>query len=98
MNVYYEWDVETVEDGEVVDHHFCENYADAHKVCSDIMADTSGGQLAEIVLVRDHIYSRGWAYVKNGVLPEYFADALDEQLTKVPLRFVKEVAKLKHCK
>ena len=82
--VFYEWDWETVEDGDVVNHNFADKLSEFHD------CDKSD----ELVLVRDDFTDRGldrtWAYVKDDKLPEYFQDAYQRDETRVPKRFYKE--------
>ena len=87
MPVNYEWDRETVDEhGDIIDH----NHANKLK---DIINDDG-----VLVLVRD-VYTeangvecRSWAYVdENNFLPEFFTDAFDKPVAKVPQRFDKEL-------
>jgi hypothetical protein len=96
MSVAYEWDVETVsdgdtealEDGEVVDHDHSATYKEA-------LASSNGrppsGFRFEIVLVRDDDEGRSWACLDDGQLPTHFVDAYGAQVAKVPKRFFREV-------
>lgn len=71
MSFYYEWDVETEDDNENIDHHFCESAREALQVASQV-----GGQ---VVLTwssgndMNGVTDRAWAYVKDGRLPEFFS-------------------------
>jgi hypothetical protein len=97
-SVAYEWDVETradgdtdkQEDGEVIDHDFCESFAEAKKKAAETPPE---GCRFEIVLVCDDDVGRSWAELENGLLPERFCDALGRERKQVPKRFVDEVAK-----
>lgn len=99
MTVIYEWDVETVadgdttdfEDGEVIDHYHVTSYKEAASYVRDNKADD--GFRFEVVLVRDDDEGRSWAYLGDGKLPEFFTDADGADDAKVPQKFVREVAK-----
>lgn len=96
MTVYYEWDVETIavgetdkyEDGEVLDHHHCDTYAEAMEFAA---SEPDPGTRYVITLVRDDTDGRSWAYIEDGELPEFFEDAYYFPVAKVPQRFVKEL-------
>ncbi len=99
MAVTYEWDVEELEapdtgdnDPDILDHHFCDTYADAVRIAAEYPA-------RRIVLVRnvgndtEGLTDRAWAYVSGGKLPATFTYAADEDSgIAVPVRFHKEVA------
>lgn len=99
MSVEYERDCETVtvgetvdyEDGEVVDHYHADTYAE---VAARAATQPEPGCRHEVVLVRDDDAGRSWAYVIDGKLPECFMDANGYDTTKVPQRFVRELAKV----
>lgn len=94
MRTVYEWDVEELDrHGDIVDHHFCENYKQLLKCASDF-------QKCDIVLVRDvesdsgGVEDRLWAYMKDGKLPEYFADSRNLPTgIRVPKKFHLEVSR-----
>lgn len=98
MTVKYEWDVELLtafesdahEQDEVIDHNFCETYAEAKTLASK---NPGEGFKFEIVLVRDDDDRRSWAYLDNGKLPEFAEDAYGCNWGKIPKRFHSEVAK-----
>jgi hypothetical protein len=98
MTVVYEWDRETVadgdsedyEDGEIIDHCHAASYAE---VLADSKEQPPEGCRFEIVLVRDDDNGRSWAYVEDGKLPEFCKDAYDCNAGKVPKRFHDEVAR-----
>jgi hypothetical protein len=89
MNVIYEWCVEVVDGyGDIVDNYFADSLAQAiewagdddeyeHQICLVRTEDTFNGD-------------RAWAYLTDGRLPEYFADAFGHDTTKVPQRFHRE--------
>lgn len=76
--ITYEWDIETYEEEDIVDHSF-------------MLAVPKENE--KLVLVRDdYVDVKSWAYVENNQLPEYFKDAYDRVVAKVPKRFFKELA------
>lgn len=97
MRTDYEWDCETVadgdrshEDGEVIDHAHGKTFR-AVAAWAAANPCAPGGRY-EFVLVRDDDGGRSWAYLKNGKLPEYFKDAEGCDAAKVPKRFHAEIA------
>ena len=87
--VAYEWTLETVEDGDIIDSNFADNLTEIDN------ADLIGKDLG---LVRnegnenDGVTDRLWAYVKDGKLPEYFSDSMGTPIAiKVPQRFHNEL-------
>lgn len=105
MAIRYEWDVEEVsaaeteryEEGDVVDHNRQGSYADC---VSFAAVPPPEGSKYVIVLVRDvvdkhtSLVDRAWAYMAEGKLPQHFEDAYGSCVSKVPTRFVREVAKV----
>ena len=92
MTVYYEWDVEEVDQhGDIQDHNHSETYAEAKKFYA--MPPGNPGMTSRIVLVRDDDKCRAWAYMENGTLPEHFEDANGVEVAKVPKRFHDEVSR-----
>jgi len=106
MSVIYEWDCETVadgdqecyEDGECIEHSHGASFADVLR-WSEANPPLLGTR-HEIVLVRDDDADRLWAYaeriVRHGkpdryMLPEVFTDANGDDATRVPKRFHEEV-------
>lgn len=89
MNTIYEWDVEKVdrESGDILDHHF-EDKLDMLKPPADD---------EDLCLVCDKGFhgGKGWAYVRDGELPENFTTADDRFFGKVPKRFHAEFSKWK---
>ncbi len=88
MKTLYEWDLETWEGDQVEDHNHSDkifrlpNKNEKLVLVRDVGNDISG------------VVHRVWAYVENGVLPEYFYDCGDgDQKTtiKVPKRFHQEL-------
>lgn len=99
MATTYEWDVEeldapaTADDPEIVDHNFCDSYAEAVAILAGL--DAPG----RIVLVRnvgndvEGLTDRAWAYVVDGKLPDEFTYGADEYSgIRVPKRFHAEAA------
>lgn len=90
MSVKYEWTIEELEDGEVIDSDFRDKLLEFN-----FNHFTTGIDLG---LVRnegndiDGLTNRLWAYVKDGKLPDYFQDAyLQTTSIKIPARFHKEL-------
>jgi hypothetical protein len=87
--VKYEWSLETVEDGDIVDSDFSDKL--------DFAKDELPGK--DLCLVRNEgnenegVTDRFWAYVKDGKLPEYFSSSEGEVNIKVPIRFHNELNK-----
>lgn len=92
MSVYYEWVIEWIEPvwGDVIDLDHRDTYAEALAVAvaCPIKEDE---EFIQIGLVRNDDHGRTWAYISEGVLPEYFEDAYGERRTNVPKRYLKEV-------
>lgn len=91
--VDYEWDVEIqaseptdiLEEGEVIDHHFCGSLAEARTVAG---RPPEPGTRHAIVLVRDDNDGRSWAYLKDdGTLPDFFIDGNMRAAYRVPQKF-----------
>lgn len=87
MAVWYEWDLEYVDgDGNVEDHDFYDSAVEVVQAYRTAQLQSP----VNIVLVRDtERGDRSWAYVKDGVLPEWFS-ADNREVYKVPQRFHKE--------
>lgn len=85
--IVYEWDYETWEDGEVIDH----DHEDKLK------SFTPDRKTDHLVLVRNEgsdaegLTDRHWAYVVEGKLPEFFSDTRGEISIRVPVRFHNEL-------
>lgn len=101
MTVYYEWDVETVsvEDDDVLEHDHVSSFKEAMnrlKEYEEIIVDRS--VYHRIVLVRDSDSGRSWAQfnITKFELDEFFDDTYRE-VSKVPLKFHKEVLKENCC-
>jgi len=88
--VKYEWTLEIIDDGDIVDSDFSE-------VLNFNKAELPGNDLGLIRYEGNEIDGQTdsvWAYVKDGELPEYFSDAMGEKTGyKVPARFHKELSK-----
>jgi hypothetical protein len=98
--VVYEWDCETVgsidtdefAEGDVIEHAHAPTLRETLKWAREEPLEP--GTRYEIVLVRDDNEGRSWAYLEeNGALPEYFLDAYDRRVAKVPKRFHAETAR-----
>lgn len=79
----YEWVLEILEEGEVVDVQHEDKLADL-EIPSDgewVIALVRTSQLHD-----NHVSDKYWAYVVDGVLPEYFEDSS----IKVPQKYRKE--------
>lgn len=82
--IKYEWDIEEIDEhGDIIDH----NHADR---LGDLDLTELKDANKRLVLIRDEgnqndgLQERYWAYPINGVLPEYFSDAMGEVQIKVP--------------
>lgn len=103
MPVAYEWDVETqvtyddrndIDSMDVLDHQHVNSYKEAKLVAAGTPEPHEEGTVTHhIVLVRDDDEGRAWAYLEDGVLPEFFMDADGKNTTRVPKRFHEEVAR-----
>jgi hypothetical protein len=86
--VVYEWDIETLDGDDIIDHHHFD-------YCPGI-PDTPNQRLVLVKDVGDSINGltdRLWAYAENGKLPDEFEDAYQIKICPVPKRFHKELAK-----
>ncbi len=95
MRVSYEWDLETWDELDCLDHHHAEKLRDL---------PTPSNKFEKLVLVRDvgdqvnGLVDRMWAYVdESGMLPKYFSlpgpSRYYETNVKVPQRFHREIAR-----
>ena len=100
MTILYEWDVEEVDrdSGDILNHNHGDKLSWLLPAFGNIITQGRG----DLVLVRDEgnntegLLDRHWAYVKDGVLPEYFADSMGENTSiRVPQRFHRELARQK---
>lgn len=90
LTVRYEWDIETLDEHGDIEDHF-------H---SDKCPKQPLTVKQKLVLVRDvgndekGVVTRSWAYVADGILPDYFENAAQIQThNKVPKRFHEEFAR-----
>lgn len=88
--VNYEWTLETLYDGDIIDSDFSDNLTFDN---GDLIGKNLG-------LVRnegneaDGVTNRLWAYVKDDKLPECFSDSMDTPIAiKVPHKFHNELKK-----
>jgi hypothetical protein len=97
MTVFYEWDVEEIDEHDDIQrHNHTTSYAKAKAIAAAPCDEP--GMTCRIVLVRDDDNTRtgyrSWAYLQDdGKLPEYFEDAQGVERTKVPKHFHAEVDK-----
>ena len=95
--IKYEWTLEEVEDGDIVDSDFSDKLDFDIALVLDV-------PYYELGLVRDEgneaggIGARYWAYVKDGKLPEYFTQPNSEGQyvsvgIKVPAKYHNELKK-----
>jgi hypothetical protein len=97
--VQYEWDCETVadgdspdhEDGEVLDHCHGASYAEVREWSQ--RTTLHPGTRHVFVLVRDDAVGRSWAYVVDEALEPICFDASGLVAARTPARFRNEVAK-----
>jgi predicted membrane-bound dolichyl-phosphate-mannose-protein mannosyltransferase len=89
--VTYEWTLEIIQEGDIVDSNFFDAVSDFDK------ADLAGNDLG---LVRyegnenEGTTNQLWAYVKDGKLPEYFSNAnMCVTGYKVPVKYHTELSK-----
>lgn len=80
----YEWIEEELKDGEIVDVM----HLDGAPVISD--DDDTDWALVCDDWEKD---VKSWAYVKNGKLPEFFLNAFNDPVKKVPTRYINEFNK-----
>lgn len=97
MPVRYEWDVESLEGEDVLDHDHRDTFAEAiaaEKISQNFRETT------RICLVRDiwdydhGLQERTWAYLEDGKLPEHFEDSGGRMSSRVPQRFHQEISKI----
>lgn len=87
--IEYEWVIETLDsDGNIEDVDHSDSFPGMPNECR------------EVAVVCDdystHPMLRSWAYIKDGLLPEYFEDAGGLDTRKVPKKYHKELAKGLH--
>lgn len=89
--IEYEWIVEEVEDGEVVNTEYYATYRNARSAHTSL---TANGANADIALMRDDPNgAREWAYERGGVLAHMFADAEGDPTRKVPQKYLMEFSR-----
>lgn len=88
--VKYEWTLETIEDGDIVDSDFSDTLSFDKGLLhgNDVgLVRNEGNEISGVV-------SRLWAYVKDGKLPEYFSDANGNETDyKIPVAYKLECGK-----
>lgn len=92
MPITYEWDIEAIEEGDIVDHH----HEDTIVEFNPEELKKLNNKTLHLVLVRDDNEGRWWSYVtfncdKGWILPVVFFDAYDRPGPLVPSRFQKEL-------
>src|SRR5262245_25055590 len=96
MATTYEWDIETWNGDEIVDHNYRSRLSEfgAEELVLAINSDVlnAAGDYTKLVLVRDSDRDgRAWAYLTDeGELPEKFLDAYNTPISDIPKRFVEE--------
>jgi hypothetical protein len=99
MTTTYEWDIETWNGEEIVDHNHRDRLADfgMEELIQAINCDflNEARDFTKLVLVRDSDRDgRAWAYITHdGKLPEEMVDAYERPVCKVPKRFIEEFAR-----
>ena len=95
MGVSYEWLVEEIDaDGDITDVAHFNDAASALRHALDVRAR---GVRADLGIVRDRIDASGylcrsWAYADaDNRIGAHFLDAADEEIARVPARFVAEL-------
>lgn len=86
--ISYEWTIEEVVDGEVIDS----DHSDKLEMVSPETFKQIGNGY-DIGVVCDDNRDRVWAYIKDGELPKRFSNSLGEEYPnwEVPQRFHKEL-------
>lgn len=88
MNTTYEWDIETMDGDDIVDHNHSDRIPCAPLLENEVL-----------VLVRDNRDDgRLWAYVIDGKLSPWMMDAYENEVRPTPQRYLKEFAKSIHAK
>ena len=99
IRVAYEWDIEQWERDECASHDHSETLIGEHAVLAragGVDRDEDSGDSLQLVLVRDTyteaegVLDREWAYIVDGVLPEYFSDAYGKRGARVPRKLRRE--------
>jgi hypothetical protein len=89
--IYYEWAVEEVEDGEIVE---CDFYDTLAEIDGDKFSSCGIGLVYNEGNEANGCECRLWAYLDGVRLPEYFSDASGcETSVKVPKRYHDELRK-----
>lgn len=87
--VKYEWTLEILDDGDIIDSDFSESL-------TFNKAELPGNDLGLVRYEGNEIDGQTdsvWAYVKEGKLPEFFSNAMGEKTGyKVPAKFHKELS------
>lgn len=92
MSTTYEWDVETMEHGEILGRVHSDTALEAINYMRRNACLLETGQKFALVLVRDDDDGRSWTYVRSdGTLPPHFHDAYENEVAKMPRRFYDEL-------
>ena len=91
--VIYDWTVEIIRDGDVIDTLSDTTYQDARDTAAVMLRDCydAASHTALIGLVRDDRRGRSWAYVNDGVMDAWCRDASGGIVAAVPKRIIAEV-------
>jgi len=89
--VVYEWTTEAIDaDGDIVDSSFFDKLLDVSK---DDFESNEVGLVKNEGDEANGLEDRFWAYIKDGKLPEYFADGGGHTVDiKVPQKYHKELS------
>ncbi len=86
--ITYEWACETLEDGEITDINHTDYPVKIIEGERLALVRNEGNE-------RDGITDRVWAYVVNGLLPEFFENAMGEATQiKVPIKYNNQLKKI----
>lgn len=89
----YEWSIELLEEGDIVDSDFSETINGLPGNMLDLEPNHQVCLVKNIGSETETIVERGWAYIKDGVLPEDFDNG-----DRVPARFHREIETYKKQK
>lgn len=87
--IKYEWTLEEIDNGDVVDSDFSDTLTFDKSLLG---MNTLLGLVRNEGNENDGVTDRLWAYVKDGKLPEYFTNANGQTVSyKVPVKFHNEL-------
>ena len=92
MATHYDWVIELMdrtdpENESIVEVNHADTYAEALQYVGDPASDFDIGLVRDWDCERTGAHSRVWAYVIDGVLPEWLEDAFGAQVARVPARY-----------